>query len=184
MVITSALLTLPTLRSLAQASAPGTASGPLDTTAIVLIGALLVILIALPIGYVVLRRPQPITRSVLMVSTDEAARRLVRMAARRAGYNAITVYRYEDAVDRIREDTAIGMIIIDDSVPQYEAGLLMSMLQRLPMGVRPLILIHDSSELGQTAPSHRAAVVVARPLTEKALEAAIRQVNEHIDVTW
>src|SRR5207249_775680 len=132
----------------------------------------------------VLRRPPPITRSVLMVSTDEAARRLVKTAARRAGYNAITVYRYEDAIDRVREDTAIGMIIMDDSVPQYEAGLLLSMLQRLPMGVRPLILIHDSSELGQTAPSHRAAVVVSRPLTEKALEAAIRQVSEHIDVTW
>jgi hypothetical protein len=66
-------------------------------------------------------------------------------------------------------------------VPQYEAGLLLTRLKRSPVMIRPLILIIDSSELGQTAPSYRAEVVVSRPLTEKALETAIRQVSEQVE---
>ncbi|HLY28919.1 MAG TPA: hypothetical protein VKQ72_21410, partial [Aggregatilineales bacterium] len=82
--------------------------------------------------------------------------------------------------EKLRRDITIEMIMVDDSVPQYEAGLLLSSLSHLTIGVRPLILIHDSSELGQTAPSYRAEALVARPLTEKALENAIRQVADKI----
>ena len=66
--------------------------------------------------------------------------------------------------------------------PQYEAGLLISMLNRLPIGIRPLILIQDSSEMGQTAPSYRAESVVSRPLTERAIENAIRKVAERTEI--
>jgi CheY-like chemotaxis protein len=139
------------------------------------------VILALPTGYLLFSRAPRKTRSLLLVSTDEEARKLVASAAKRVGYATVSVYRYEDALDKLRQDMSLSMIIIDDSVPQYEAGLLVSMLMRLPIGIRPLILIHDSSELGLTAPSYRAEVVVSRPLTEKALEAAIRQVSEHVE---
>ena len=152
------------------------------------VGSILVIifvvmaLVGVPLAYFVLRRPSKNLPSLLLVSTDEDARSLVVKAAKNVGYRAVPVFRYEDALERLRNDLRLEMIIIDDSVPQYEAGLLLSMLQRLPIGIRPLILIHDSSEIGQTAPSYRAEVLVPRPVTEKALEAAIRQVADRISV--
>jgi len=153
----------------------------MDIGLVLALVAALVVVLALPIGYLLLRKKDKFSRSLLLVSTDVEAQGLVSAAAKRAGYRAVTVYRYEDALDKLRNDITMDMIIIDDSVPQYEAGLLLSMLQRLTIGIRPLILIHDSSELGQTAPSYRAAVLVPRPLTEKALEAAIRQVAHQLD---
>ncbi len=156
---------------------------PLDVGLQVLLLIILsiIVILALPAGYLLFSRSPRKTRSLLLVSTDEEARKLVIRAAKRVGYVTISVYRYEDALDKLRQDMTVSMIVIDDSVPQYEAGLLLSMLMRLPIGVRPLILIHDSSELGLTAPSYRAEVVVSRPLTEKALEAAIRQVSERTE---
>jgi CheY-like chemotaxis protein len=141
-----------------------------------------IVILALPAGYLLFSRAPRKARSLLLVSTDEEARKLVISAARRVGYATVSVYRYEDALDKLRQDMSLSMIVIDDSVPQYEAGLLVSMLARLPIGIRPLILIHDSSELGLTAPSYRAEVIVSRPLTEKALEAAIRQVSERVEI--
>jgi CheY-like chemotaxis protein len=146
---------------------------------------LLILLACAPAGYLLMllvRRPQQPKRSLLLVSTDETARQLIVGAARQAGYGTIVVYRYEDALEKLNQDMTLRMIMIDDSVPQYEAGLLISMLRGSPIGVRPLILIHDSSELGQTAPSYRAAAVVSRPLTQHQLEEAIRQVDEQIAV--
>jgi hypothetical protein len=145
-----------------------------------LIVAVVIALFLVPVAIYVFRRPAGPTRSLLLVSTDESARDMVIRASKRAGYRAQVAYRYEDGLDKLRRDTTIEMIMVDDSVPQYEAGLLLSALGRLTIGVRPLILIHDSSELGQTAPSYRAEALVARPLTEKALENAIRQVSDKI----
>jgi CheY-like chemotaxis protein len=163
--------------------APFNVAVPLDVGLQVLLLIVLstIVILTLPIGYLLFSRSPRKTRSLLLVSTDEEARKMVIQAAKRVGYVTISVYRYEDALDKLRQDMTVSMIVIDDSVPQYEAGLLVSMLMRLPIGVRPLILIHDSSELGLTAPSYRAEVVVSRPLTEKALEAAIRQVSERTE---
>jgi CheY-like chemotaxis protein len=157
---------------LAQAAQP---SG-IGVVGVLLIIVIIIAAIGLPLAYFVLRRPTKNLPSLLLVSTDEEARMMVIKAAKNLGYRAVSVFRYEDALDKLRQDMTLEMIVVDDSVPQYEAGLLLSMLQRLPIGVRPLILIHDNSEIGQTSPSYRAEVVVPRPVTEKAIEAAIKQV--------
>ncbi len=141
------------------------------------VGAILIL--SLPVGYYVITRSAP-GRSLLLVSTDPEASALVSRAARRAGYRAVHVYRYEDGLELIRRDPSLLMIVVDDSVPQYEAGMMLSMLQRSPIGARPLIIIQDSSEPGLTTPSYQAEVV-SRPLTEKALEAAIRKIHERIE---
>ncbi len=156
-------------------------SGP-DMNVILLIILVVVALVGLPLTYYVLRRPEKTLPALLLVSTDEQARTLVIKAAKNVGYRAVPVFRYEDALEKLRQDMTLEMVIVDDSVPQYEAGLLLAMLQRLPIGIRPLILIHDNSEIGQTAPSYRAEVVVPHPVTEKALEVAIRQVADRISV--
>lgn len=143
-----------------------------------IVGILLIL--ALPLGYVLMSRGGRKTRSVLLVSTDDIARRLVTAAAKRVGYQTVHVYRYEDALEKLRQSPDLSMILIDDSVPQYEAGLLVSLMKHSRMGLRPLIVILDRSEQGQTAPSYRAEVVVSRPLTVHALETAIRQVSESI----
>ncbi len=139
-------------------------------------------LLTLPVGYFLFSRSPRTARSILLVSTDLGTHKLFTAAARRSGYQTIQVYRYEDALDKLRENTTLRMIAIDDSVPQYEVGLLVSTLQRMPVGLRPLILIRDSSELGQTAFSHRADVLLSRPLTEQAVEGAIRRVEQRIEV--
>ena len=177
LLVTICILGLPTLSTRAQSTTQGQLS---SEDLAVLIVVLAVVVLALPIGYFLLNKPRKSARSLLMVSTDTDAQRLISSAARRVGYQAITVYRYEDALEKLRQNSTLSMIVIDDSVPQYEAGLLVSMLQGSPIGMRPLILIHDSSELGQTAPSYRAEAVVSRPLTERALEAAIRQVSDQL----
>jgi CheY-like chemotaxis protein len=120
---------------------------------------------------------------ILMVSTDDIARKLVVAAARKVGFSVVHVYRHEDGIARLQQNSDLSMIIIDDSVPQYEAGLMLSMLKGLPIGVRPLILIIDSSELGMTAPSYRAEVVVSRPLSEPLLEDAIRRVHQRLEAS-
>jgi CheY-like chemotaxis protein len=170
--------TIPSLQVAAQSADSSSSS---DLAALVLIALVLVLLLALPVIYMFSKQTSKPKHGLLFVSTDEAVFPMVKNAARHVGYNAITVYRYEDALDRLRQDTTLTMIIVDDSVPQYETGLLLSMLQNMPIGIRPLILIHDSSELGQTAPSYRAEALVSKPVTEKALEAAIRQVHERIE---
>jgi len=178
-----AFATIPSL--IAAAQSPGADAAPnLDIVTFGVIAAVVLIILGLPVAYFLASRTAPPRHSLLFVSTDEKAQPLITAAARRVGYRAIPVYRYEDALEKLRLDNTLSMIVIDDSVPQYEAGLLISMLQGSPIGIRPLILIHDSSELGQTAPSYRAEVVVTRPLTEKALEAAIRQVSERIEEIW
>jgi CheY-like chemotaxis protein len=182
-VLVMMLLVLPTSRLNAQAPHQITNTEP-NLGILLLIIVVVIMLLAIPTAYYLWDRRRNPTRSLLMVSTDEEARSLVKKAARKVGYNAVTVYRYEDALDRLRQDISLNMIIVDDSVPQYEAGMLLSMLQRLPMGIRPLILIHDSSEAGQTAPSYRAEVVLERPITERAMEDAIRKVSERIDIDW
>lgn len=172
------------------AQSPTPAAGTTSATAdaglvlVIVIIVTLFFILVLPLGYFsyrLIRAAVTPNRSLLMVSTDEIASKLVKAAARRAGYLVIHVYRYEDAIDKLKQNMTIQMIVVDDSVPQYEAGLLVSMLNRLPMGIRPLIMINDSSELGQTAPSHRAEAIVSRPLTLKAMEAAIRKVSERLE---
>ena len=180
LLITALLICLPTLTSQAQTPTSSPQQRFSSEELAILIIVLVVVVVALPIGYLVLNKPRQSLRSLLLVSTDTEAQKLITNVARRVGYQAITVYRYEDALDRLRQNATLSMIVIDDSVPQYEAGLLISMLRGSPIGLRPLILIHDSSELGQTAPSYRAEVVVSRPLTERALEAAIRQVSDQL----
>jgi DNA-binding response OmpR family regulator len=143
-----------------------------------------IVLIAMPLAYLVVLRTLPKDRKVLlMVSTDDVARKLVKVAARRVGYWVEHVYRYEDGLQKLRENNRMTMIIIDDSVPQYETGLMLSMLRGSAIGVRPLILIIDNSELGLTAPSYRAEVVLSRPLAERSIEDAIRQVAERVELT-
>jgi len=180
------LLSLPGVRIGAQSPTPtAIADQPPNTGGteiIILVGVAVIALFVLPMILLLVRQPARELRSLLLVSTDETARRMVINAAKKAGYQTIHVYRYEDALDKLRQNFTIRMIAVDDSVPQYEAGLLLSMLNRLPIGVRPLILIQDSSEMGQTAPSYRAESVVARPLTERALEAAIRKVAERTEI--
>ncbi|MBX3066143.1 MAG: hypothetical protein U0528_07330 [Anaerolineae bacterium] len=134
------------------------------------------------IFFVVLNRAPRLARTLLMVSTDDVARKLVITSARRVGYQVVHVYRHEDGLEKLRQNMDLRMIVIDDSVPQYEAGLMLSMLKSMPIGVRPLILIVDSAELGMTAPSYRAEAVVSRPLSEKALEDAIRRVHERLEM--
>lgn len=143
-----------------------------------------IVLIAMPLAYLVVLRTVPKDRkTLLLVSTDDVARKLVRDAARRAGFWVEHVYRYEDGIQKLKENNRMSMIIIDDSVPQYEAGLMLSLLRGSAIGVRPLILIIDNSELGLTAPTYRAEVVLARPLAEKSIEEAIRQVAERVELT-
>jgi len=166
--------------------APATPGGIADFgwPLVIIIIVTLFVFLAAPLGYFsyrLIKAARTPGRSLLMVSTDEGASKLVKAAARRVGYLVIHVYRYEDAIDKLKQNMTIQMIVVDDSVPQYEAGLLVAMLNRLPMGIRPLIMINDSSELGQTAPSHRAEAVVSRPLTLKGLEAVIRKVSERLE---
>ncbi len=153
-------------------------NGPEFTLLIILMAV--AVLTLLPAGYFLLRRPSRAAQSLLLVSTNDATGKLVTNAAKRMGYTTVKVYRYEDALDRLKRDSALKIIVIDDSVPQYEAGLLLSALERLPAGMRPLILIQDSTELGQTSRSHRVEAVVSHPLTERAIESAIQQVSQHI----
>lgn len=162
--------------------AQATSSAGIGVGWVILIILVVIAAIGVPLAYFVLRRPTKNLPSLLLVSTDEEARAIVIKAAKNVGYRAVSVFRYEDALDRLRQDMTLEMIVVDDSVPQYEAGLLLSMLQRLPIGVRPLILILDNSEIGQTAPSYRAEVVVPRPVTEKVIEAAIKQVADRIAI--
>ena len=152
-------------------------SGP-NPAVIVVAVLLILVLLAAPLIYLLIGRPGQMSQSLLFVSTDESAQKLVKSVARKTNYNVVMAYRYEDALVSLREDGTLTMIIMDDSVPQSEAGLLLSTLSHMPVGVRPLILIQDSSELGLTTPAYRAEVLLTRPLTEKALEAAIRQVSE------
>jgi CheY-like chemotaxis protein len=180
------LLGLPDSRIGAQSPTPTpVVAQPPDTGGteiIILVGVAVIALFVLPMVLLLFRKPPRELRSLLLVSTDETARRMVISAARKVGYQTIHVYRYEDALDKLRQNLTIRMIAVDDSVPQYEAGLLISMLNRLPIGIRPLILIQDSSEMGQTAPSYRAESVVSRPLTERAIETAIRKVAERTEI--
>ena len=114
---------------------------------LILIGIAVILLIAMPLGfYLILRRAPRTSRFVLLVSTDEVARKMVMSAARKNGYGTVSVYRYEDGIARLQQNSDIKLIIIDDSVPQYEAGLMLSMLKGSPIGVRPLILIIDKGE--------------------------------------
>lgn len=135
-------------------------------------------ILGVPLGYFYFRKPAARGRAILLVSTDEATRKLMISAAKKAGFRTEHVYRYEDALDRLRQNLLLRMVVVDDSVPQYEVGLLATALQRMPAGSRPLILIQDNSELGQTAYSHRAEMLISRPLTEKTLENALREVGE------
>src|SRR5258708_40237124 len=138
---------LPALRLAAQAPDTPTAasSGALDMGLVLALLIVLVVVLALPVAYLLLGKRDKFTRSLLLVSTDEEAQALVFAAAKHAGYRAVTVYRYADALDKLRYDTTMDMIMIDDSVPQYEEERLLSMLQRLTIGIRPLVLIHDIS---------------------------------------
>ena len=140
-------------------------------------------LLTLPLGYFLFSRPPRTVRSILLVSTDLETHKVFTAAAKRSGYQTIQVYRYEDALDKLRQNTTLRMIAVDDSVPQYEVGMLVSTLQRMPAGLRPLILIRDNSELGQTAFAHRADVLLSRPLTEQAVEGAIRRVEDRDTLT-
>jgi CheY-like chemotaxis protein len=160
---------------------PGATDG-ISPELIVLLILSALALLTLPLGYLLFSRSGRTVRSILLVSTDLETHKVFTAAAKRSGYQTIQVYRYEDALDRLRQNTTLRMIAIDDSVPQYEVGLLVSTLQRMPVGLRPLILIRDNSELGQTAFSHQADVLLARPLTEQAVEGAIRRVEAHVDV--
>ncbi len=182
--LASADTPMPTIvASPVSTNAPGEPIAGITPEIILLLVLSAIALLTLPVGYFLFSRPPRTIRSLLLVSTDLETHKLVTAAARRTGYQTIQVYRYEDALDKLRENTTLRMIAIDDSVPQYEVGLLVSTLQRMPVGLRPLILIRDSSELGQTAFSHRADVLLSRPLTEQAIEGAIRRVEERIDVT-
>src|SRR6185503_6550747 len=104
-----------------------------------------VALLTLPLGYFLFSRSSRTVRSILLVSTDLETHKVFTTAAKHVGYQTIQVYRYEDALDRLRQNSTLRMIAIDDSVPQYEVGLLVSTLQRMPDGLRPLILIRDNS---------------------------------------
>jgi CheY-like chemotaxis protein len=150
----------------------------LSPAMLVLMILIMAVILGVPLGYFYFRKPAARGRAILLVSTDEATRKLLIGAARKAGFRTEHVYRYEDALEKLRQNFLLRMVVIDDSVPQYEVGLLASALQRMPAGSRPLILIQDSSELGQTAYSHRAEMLISRPLTEKTLENAIREVGE------
>ncbi|MCC7452370.1 MAG: hypothetical protein IT324_33520 [Anaerolineae bacterium] len=153
-------------------------NGPEFTLLIILLAVAALTL--LPAGYLLLRRSSRAAQALLLVSTNEATGKLVTNAAKHQGYATVKVYRYEDALDQLKQDSSLRIIVIDDSVPQYEAGLLLTALGRLPSGMRPLILIQDNTELGQTSRSHRVEAVVSHPLTEHAIESAIRQVSQNI----
>jgi CheY-like chemotaxis protein len=157
-----------------------TADQPSDLSPAMLVLMILitVVILGVPLGYFYFRKPAARGRAILLVSTDEATRKLMIGAAKKVGFRTEHVYRYEDALDKLRQNLLLRMVVVDDSVPQYEVGLLTSALQRMPAGSRPLILIQDSSELGQTAYSHRAEMLISRPLTEKTLENALREVGE------
>ncbi len=185
----SSALSNPPASMVAMSVAPGASPHAAEETTEAITPELILILVlsaiallVLPLGYFLFGRSPRTTRSLLLVSTDVDTHRLVTSAARHSGYQTVQVYRYEDALEKLRQNATIQMIAIDDSVPQYEVGLLVSTLQRMPAGLRPLILIRDSSELGQTAFAHRAEAVLSRPLTEQAIEGAIRRVGERADL--
>src|SRR5688572_12430619 len=122
-LIIAVLVIVPSMRVTAQTFDMSNSS---DLSAIVAIGLVLLLLLALPVTYLMFKQSNRPKHSLLLVSTDEAVFPLVKNAARRTSYNAITVYRYEDALEKLRYNTALTMIIVDDSVPQYETGLLLS----------------------------------------------------------
>src|SRR5689334_17235786 len=91
---------IPTSTIFAQSTPP---SGPdIDVGPLLLAIVAVIILLAIPAVYFFWNKKRNPSRSLLMVSTDEQARALVKQAALHVGYNAITVYRYEDALDKLR----------------------------------------------------------------------------------
>lgn len=145
-----------------------------------------VVIVLLPLGYFAVASRNAGSPALLVVSTDESTRQQVTEAARDAGYRSVGVYRYEDALEQLRSDTPIDMLLIDDSVPSSEAGLLVSMMNGTKMGTiredtRPLILITDASEVGLTAPSYRADIVLARPVSVFILKEAIQAIRHKLE---
>src|SRR5258708_25626691 len=117
---------LPTINAFAQSG--DTPIPTIDAGGVALIALAVIVLLGLPVVYVVANRKRLPMRALLIVSTDEEAAHLVARAARRVGYQAVTVYRYEDALEKLRLDATLSMVVIDDSVPQYEAGMLVYIL--------------------------------------------------------
>src|SRR5258708_9750651 len=147
--IHNGLITTMTFRTLqAPNEQTGAVSG--DFIQAFVIVALVIGLFVLPVAFYILRRPRGPVRSLLLVSTDESARDMVIQAAKRAGYRALVAYRYEDGLEKLRRDMTIDMIVVDDSVPQYEAGFLLAALRHLTLGVHPLIRLHVSSHSSHT----------------------------------
>lgn len=146
-----------------------------------------VVIVLLPLGYFAAIGRADQMRAVLVVSTDDSTRAQVAAAAKAVDYRCISVYRYEDALDTLRADgrgaqnDQVEMILIDDSVPASEAGLLVAMMKQDLQDVLPLILITDASEDGLTAPSYRADMVLARPVDTFVLQEAIQAIRRKLE---
>lgn len=136
----------------------------------------LVVLIGIPVLLVATfaRAPKEQT-TLLLLSTDEATRKLVAPTAKRLGINVNAVYRYEDGLARLNILPAINVIVIDDSIPQVEIGLLIRELERSTLTVVPVIQIVNADEIGLTAPAYHSAVTLPHPVNERVLERAIKR---------
>ncbi len=149
-----------------NSAVPFSADVWLFVAAVVLVGLL-------PLLYLLINRPKRPTRALLLISTDLGVLQIVENAARQDGYQVVHVYRHEDVIP----NGTLKMIVIDDSVPQSEGGLLLAMFQRASLDALPLILIQASSEAGQTVPAYRADILIERPISVKVLHAAISQLE-------
>lgn len=135
---------------------------------------------AIPLIYYFRTQPPRHQRGVLVVSTDEMMREIINTAATKAGCQAVMVYRYEDALNLLNRDVSLRAVVLDDSVPQHEAGILVSSLSTT-LPVRPLLLILDSRDIEHTKLSYRAEILLTKPVNRKSLEEAIRQVVDKAD---
>lgn len=138
---------------------------------------LLLIIGVVPLAYMlIMNRSQPPSRALLLVSTDQEVFETVSSVAGEMGYQTIRVYRHEDVLNKLPGSPPLSMALIDDSVPQAEAGLLLTALQRSGIELPPLILIENHLELEQTVRSFRADAILERPLDSNRLRTVIRTI--------
>jgi CheY-like chemotaxis protein len=110
-----------------------------------------VVLIGIPVLLVATfaRAPKEQT-NLLLLSTDDSTRKLIAQTSKRLGINVNAVYRYEDGIARLNITPPINVIVIDDSIPQVEIGLLIRELERSTLTVVPVIQIVNADEIGLT----------------------------------
>ncbi len=142
---------------------------------------LLILLGLVPLGYLgyllLVKHPEPARKALLLVSTDEEVIRTVNDVAKALDYGTIHIYRHEDALNQwARSMSPLSIMIVDDSVPHAEAGLLLTALHKANITPPPLILIEDNVELEETTRSFRADAILEKPIDPNRLRLTLRTI--------